>query len=96
MDIRTKEVTSMARKEFDTFLLQDPAMFTEDQEVELIVRDLSPEDRKRKYRSFFAKAKVSKSSSTYADILWIRLGRGQLLDEPWSVEIVKEINKFSN
>lgn len=86
----------MARKEFDTYVLQDPELFVEDQEVELIVRDLTPEDRKRKYRSFFAKAKVSKSSSTYADILWIRLGRGQLLEAPWSVEILEEINKFSD
>ena len=86
----------MARKEFDTYVLQDPELFVEDQEVELIVRDLTPEDRKRKYRSFFAKAKVSKSSSTYADILWIRLGRGQLLKAPWSVEILEEINKFSD
>ena len=84
----------MARKEFDTFLLQDPAAFPEDQEVELIVRDLTPEDRRRKYRSFYAKAKVSKSSSTYADLLWVRLGRGQLLTEPWSLEIIKVVSKF--
>jgi hypothetical protein len=92
--MRNKEVTSMARKEFDTFLLQDPATFIEDQEVELIVRDLKPEDRRTKYRSFFARAKVSKSSSSYPDLLWVRLGRGQLLEEPWSIEILKEVNKF--
>jgi len=86
----------MARKEFDTFLLQDPDLFIEDEEVELIVRDLTPEDRRRKYRSFFAKTKVSRSSSTYENILWIRLGRGQLLEEPWSFEILEEINKFSD
>lgn len=86
----------MARKEFDTFLLQDPATFIEDEEVELIVRDLTPEDRKTKYCSFFAKAKVSKSSSTYPDLLWIRLGRGQLLEDPWSVEILNKVNKFSD
>lgn len=86
----------MARKEFDTFILEDPETFIEDQEVELIVRDLTPEDRKRKYCSFFAKAKVSKSSSTYPDLLWIRLGRGQLLEDPWSVEILSKVNKFSD
>ena len=85
----------MARKEFDTFLLQDPETVIEDQEVELIVRDLTPDDRKTKYRSFFAKVKVSKSSSTYPDLLWIRLGRGQLLEDPWSVKILSEENKFS-
>ena len=86
----------MARKEFDTFLLQDPDLFIEDEEVELIVRDLTPEDRKTKYRSFYAKAKISKSSSTYPDLLWIRLGRGQLLEDPWSVEILSKVNKFSD
>lgn len=85
----------MARKEFDTFLLQDPATVAEGEEMELIVRDLTPEDRRRKYRSFYAKAKISSSSSKYADLLWIRLGRGQLLDNPWSVEILSEVNKFS-
>ena len=61
--MKSKEVTSMARKEFDTFLLQDPATVAQDQELELIVRDLTPEDRRRKYRSFYAKAKISSSSS---------------------------------
>jgi hypothetical protein len=86
----------MARREFDTYVLQDPDLFVEDQEVELIVRDLTPEDRRRKYRSFFAKAKVSKSPSTYPDTLWVRLGRGQLLEDPWSVEILEEVDKFAD
>ena len=86
----------MARNEYDTYVLQDPEAFIEDQEVELIVRDLTPEDRRRKYRSFFAKAKVSKSASAYSDTLWVRLGRGQLLPKPWSIEILEEINKFAD
>ena len=86
----------MAGKEYDTFLLQDPGIFKDDQEMELILRELTPEDRRRKYRSFFAKAKVSKTSSDYPDLLWIRLGRGQLLAEPWSVKILDEVNKFSD
>lgn len=86
----------MARKEFDTFLLTDPDSVPEDDERELILRDLTPEDRRRKYRSFFAKAQISKSESKYPDLLRIRLGRGQLLEEPWSVKIIEEINKFSD
>ena len=85
----------MARKEYDRYVLQDPETFVEDQEVELIVRDLTPEDRRRKYRSFFARAKVSKSASAYPDTLLVRLGRGQLLPNPWSIEILDEINKFA-
>ena len=85
----------MARREFDTFLLTDPDLMAEGEERELILRDLSPEDRRRKYRSFFAKAQISKSESKYPDLLRIRLGRGQLLEEPWSVKIIEEIDKFS-
>ena len=84
----------MARKEYDTYILSDPALVPEDQEIELIVRDLTPADRKYKYRGFFAAAMVSKDESKYPDLLWIRLGRGQLQEKPWSVKIVREVNKF--
>jgi len=86
----------MAQKEYDTYVLTDPGTVPDEQQnVELIVRDLNPEDRRNKYRSFFAKANVSKDKSRYADVLWIRLGRGQLLDEPWSIEVHEEIDKFA-
>ncbi len=84
----------MARKEYDTFILTDPKLVPEDQELELIIRDLTPEDRKYKYRSSFVMALVSKSESKYPDQLWIRLGRGQLQEKPWSIKIIKEVNKF--
>lgn len=83
----------MSRKEYDTFILIDPAMIPEEKEMELIVRDLSPADRRYKYRSAFVTALVSKSESKYPDRLWIRLGRGQLQEKPWSVKILKELNK---
>jgi len=85
----------MANKEYDTFILSDPALLSEDQEMELIVRDLTPADRKYKYRSFYASVLVSKSESKYPDRLWIRLGRGQLQEKPWSIKILKEVNKFA-
>ena len=84
----------MARQEYDTFVLQDPAKMPVEQRCELIVRDLSPEDRRYKYRSFFAQAKISKNQGALPDVLWVRLGRGQLLPEPWSIEILEKVNKF--
>ncbi len=84
----------MARKEYDTFILTDPKLVPEDQELELIIRDLTPEDRKYKYRSSFVMALVSKSESKYPDQLWIRLGRGQLQEKPWSIKILREVNKI--
>jgi len=85
----------MANKEYDTFILTDPQSIPEDQEMELIVRDLTPEDRKYKYRSFYASVLVSKAESKYPDRLWVRLGRGQLQEKPWSIKIFKELNKFT-
>ncbi len=85
----------MARKEYDTFILTDLETFPEDQEMEMIVRDLNPPDRRYKYRSTYAIALVSKSESKYPDLLWVRLGRGQLQEKPWSIKIIKEVNKFA-
>jgi phenylphosphate carboxylase gamma subunit len=84
----------MSRREYDTFILTDPASVPEEQEMELIVRDLTPADRRYKYRSAYVTALVSRSESKYPDRLWIRLGRGQLQEKPWSVKIIKELNKF--
>ena len=84
----------MTIKEYDTFILTDPAMVAEDKEMEMILRELTPNDRRYKYRSFYAMAQVSRSEAKYPDRLWIRLGRGQLQDKPWSVKIIKEIDKF--
>ena len=85
----------MEKKEFDTFVLTDPGMVSEDKEMELILRELTPKDRRYKYRSFYATALVSKSEAKYPDRLWIRLGRGQLQEKPWSVKIIRELNKFA-
>ena len=84
----------MARKEYDTFILTELDAFPEDEEREMILRDLTPSDPRYKYRSFFASAVVSRDESKYPDMLWVRLGRGQLQEKPWSVKVVREINKF--
>jgi hypothetical protein len=84
----------MVRKEYDTYVLTDLSVVPEDKEMEMILRDLTPSDRRYKYRSFFASAMVSRDESKYPDKLWVRLGRGQLQEMPWSVKIVKEVNKF--
>jgi hypothetical protein len=69
-------------------------MVAEDKEMELIVRELTPKDRRYKYRSFYAMAQVSRSEAKYPDRLWVRLGRGQLQEKPWSIKIIKEIDKL--
>jgi len=83
----------MTMKEYDTFILIDLAMVPEEKETEMIVRDLTPADRRYKYRSAYVTALVSKSESKYPDRLWIRLGKGQLQEKPWSIKVLKELNK---
>ena len=85
----------MPIKEYDTFVLSDPSSVSEDNETEIILRELTPNDKRYKYRSFYAMALISKSETKYPDRLWVRLGRGQLQEKPWSVKIIKEIDKFA-
>lgn len=85
----------MASKSYDTFILSDLSAVAEDQEMEMILRELTPADRRYKYRSFYASVMVSKFESKYPDLLWVRLGRGQLQEKPWSVKIIREVNKFA-
>jgi hypothetical protein len=76
--------------EYDTFIEEDFETLKEDTERLGIMRDLSP--GKRKYRCFRARFIVSKDESKYEDRLWIRLGRGQLVDRPCSVRIVSVVD----
>jgi len=90
-----KRGRKMSKREYDTFILSDPALIQEDRQMELIVRELTPPDIRYKYRSAYVSAMISKSESKYPDRLWIRLGRGQLQEKPWSIKILKELNKFT-
>jgi hypothetical protein len=85
----------MAKKEYDSFVLTEISEVPEDQEMEMIVRDLTPTERRYKYRSSYVLAMVSRDESKYSDRLWMRLGRGQLQEKPWSIKIIKEVSKFS-
>ena len=78
--------------EWDTYINADFKDMPAEQERVAIIRDLTP--GKYKYRSTHAKVKISKDAKKYPDKLWVRLGRGQLQEKPWSVKILKEVNKF--
>jgi hypothetical protein len=84
----------MAKKEYDTYVLTDLALVPDNKEMEMILRELTPADRRYKYRSFFASVMVSRDEKKYPNTLWVRLGRGQLQEKSWSVKILKEVNKF--
>jgi phenylphosphate carboxylase gamma subunit len=79
-------------KEYDTFILTDLDEVQEDVEQEMLIRDLTP--GRERYRSEFVKALISSNPEKYPDRLWLRLGRGQLVGQPWSIKNVKKVNKI--
>jgi len=75
---------------WDTFIDRDFGKLEEDKEGVMVIRDLSP--GRGKYCSSYAKVRVSKDPARYPETLWVRLGRGQLIDTPCSMEILEFIN----
>ena len=72
---------------WDTFIDKDFKDMPEEEERVAVIRDLTP--GKGKYRSTYARIKVSKNQKKYPEKLWIRLGRGQLIETPCSMKIVE-------
>jgi hypothetical protein len=75
---------------YDTFIAEEFKDLREDVELVGVIRELAP--GRRKYRSTYARFKVSKNPGKYPDVLWVRLGRGQLIDTPCSVEVMEFVN----
>jgi len=78
--------------EYDTYFQTELDQVPQDQVQEMVLRDLTP--GRAKYRCFYAEAAISRDPDKYPDRLWPRLGRGQWVGEPWSVEIVSAIDKI--
>ncbi|HEY3278562.1 MAG TPA: phenylphosphate carboxylase subunit gamma [Syntrophorhabdaceae bacterium] len=76
--------------EYDTYINTDFADLKEDVELTGVIRDLAP--GRRKYRSTYARFMVSKTADKYKDKLQVRLGRGQLVDTPCSIEVIETFN----
>jgi hypothetical protein len=85
----------MARKEYDTFVLQekDPEVMP-DGEVAIAVRELTPDDRRRKYATRYVKAEISRDPANLPDVLRLRWQRGRLYPKPWSIRIIEELGEF--
>jgi hypothetical protein len=73
--------------EWDTIILKEFKDLREDEEDVTIIRELTP--GRNKYRSTYARIKVSKNPDKYPERLWVRLGKGQLVDTPCSVQIME-------
>ena len=75
---------------WDTYIEGDYKDMEEDAERVAVIRDLTP--GKSKYRSTYAKIKVSKDPKKYPETLWVRLGRGQLIETPCSIKVIEFIS----
>lgn len=79
-------------KEYDTFV-DDLPQFPTEGEVSLVVRELTPEDRKKRYLTRYVRAKVSNDpdSMPEGDVLWLRRHMGMLQPKPWSIQILESL-----
>jgi len=75
--------------EWDMFLLKEFSELKEDEEMVTVIRELTP--GRTKYRSTYARIVVSKDHNKYPERLWVRLGRGQLVESPCSMKIIEQI-----
>jgi hypothetical protein len=84
----------MARKEYDAFI-DNPAAVPEGKEFNLAIRELTPDDRRNKYRSRYVTALITHSPNREKDdLLWLRYNRGSLYEKPFGIKIVKELGPF--
>lgn len=81
-------------KEYDAFI-DDPKGVPEEKEFNVAIRELTPDDRRFKYRTRYVTAMVSNNPDKGKDdLLWLRFNRGSLYDKPFGIKIVKELGAF--
>ena len=84
----------MAKKEYDSFI--DNPEGLADGEMNLAVRELTPDNRRKKYLTRYVKAQISRDPAKMpdGDVLWLRWQRGRRYPKPFAVKIVQELGEF--
>ena len=82
------------KKEYDSFI--DNPEGLADGEINLAVRELTPDDRRKKYLTRYVKAQISRDPAKMPDwdVLWLRWQRGRRYPKPFAVKIVQELGEF--
>lgn len=81
-------------KEYDSFV-DDPTTIPHKAETDLAIRELTPDDRRKKYKTRYVRAYITHSPTLGKDdILWLRYQRGGLYSKPFGIKIVKELGNF--
>ena len=83
----------MAKKEYLTFVnkLED---LTPGQEVEMLIKDLTPGPRKYDARYVRAVLASDPQDLPDSDLLWIRGFVGVLYPQPWAIRVTREVGEF--
>jgi hypothetical protein len=76
-------------QEYDTFV-DDPTSLRMGEEIEIAIRELTPENRRMKYRTHYVRAIVD-SPKEGVDILMLRWQRGRLYPEKFSIKIIEKV-----
>lgn len=76
--------------QWEVFVM-DVAELAEGTDLELTIRTLNPGLQKYTYKR--VKAQVSVTLDKFADQLQVRLGRGQLSKERFSIKVIEEIQR---
>ena len=74
---------------YDTYI-ESLTDLPEGEEIKLSVRDLTP--GKQRYAYKHVMAIVSADPERYPDKMQVRFGRGQLHGQPYSMQVIKEVN----
>lgn len=80
---------------YDAFI-DDPST-VKDGVMQLAVRELDPEDRKRKYFTRYVEAEIKRvpeGKEPKGDSLRLRYNRGRLHKGVWEIKILKELGEF--
>ena len=84
------------KKEYDQFILFEDVGEMPEGEVNITVRELTPDDHRKKYLARYVKAKVSSDPDKMpeGDVLWLRWQRGRLYPKPWAIKIMEELSEY--
>lgn len=63
---------------------------SEDVEFRMTISSLA--EGRHKYEAKIVDARISSESGKYPDTLWLRFPKGQLHDQPWSLEVIREVD----
>ncbi|MFC1958826.1 phenylphosphate carboxylase subunit gamma [Chloroflexota bacterium] len=82
------------KKEFVTFT-RDLASLKENEEIDIAIRDLTPEQHKHKYDAKLVKAIVTSSPDKLpeGDTLQVRSWTGVLHPKPWAIKVLADIGE---